>query len=163
KASEFELNADELGALRPAVLLQPVGVDQPYPVVVGTGADGGQKPFLGCAHVGWLRSDSTSSNLQQSGAVAQPIRSHADAVQQGQKKVRDRGVLAVVDVPAGLQAAVSRADDEGGQVVVRVAVAVGDAGAVQDYAAVEQGRVAVLRGLEFGHELREQFHVVSLN
>src|SRR5262249_60494619 len=62
------------------------------------------------------------SNLEQSSAVAQAIRSHVDALQHGQQKVRDGSVLPVVDVPASPQGPVSRADDEHGQPVVRVAV-----------------------------------------
>src|SRR5581483_2594182 len=102
-------------------------------------------------------------NLQQAGAVAQEARAHADAVEQGQEQVRDGCVFAAVDVPTGLHAAVPATDDEGRQFVVRVAVAVGDAGPVQDHTAVEQGRIAVLHGLELGDEPGEQLHVVGLD
>jgi hypothetical protein len=72
QAGQLELHADELGTLRLPVLLEPVGVVQRHPVVVGAGADVGQERFLGSADecsLPILRA-SVTRNLPSAGSLA---------------------------------------------------------------------------------------------
>jgi len=64
-------------------------------------------------------------------------------------------------VPAGLQAAVARADHENGQVVMRVAVAVGNAGPVQDQATIEHRGMAALQQVFTPAMARHEYKILA--
>ena len=81
----------------------------------------------------------------------------------GQVQVRQGRVVAVVDMPAGPQAVIALAHDKDGQPVMKMQVAVGDAGSVHDHRTIEHGGVAFSHRLQPGDELGEETDVVGLD
>ena len=87
--------------------------------------------------------------LQPAGAVAERGNAGADAVEHREEEVVERRLRRQDDVAAGLDRAAAAAGEDDRQVVVPVAVAVGEAAAVHDHAVVEQ-RAGCLRASPSG-------------
>ncbi len=97
----------------------------------------------------WCSSRDASRSLfihRAPGCCPPALRPHPAAIQQGKCKFVTGVSAPQIDVPARAEPAVALADDEDGQAFVRVAIAVGDAGAVDDHGVIEQRAVAVARG-----------------
>ena len=74
-------------------------------------------------------------------------------MQHGNVQIRDRRVEGVLHMTAGVQRAAAFAEQQDRQLVVVVAVAIPDAGAVEEHHVVEQGAVAFFDCLQFGDEV----------
>src|SRR5262245_53741123 len=96
--------------------------------------------------------------FQHAGAVADVGGPRAEPLQHRQPEVVERGLGLAADVAAGLDRPPAAADQQHRQVVVVVAVRVGDGAAERDHAVVQQWAAALLYRLQPAREVGELGH-----
>src|SRR5580658_10741826 len=104
-------------------------------------AESNTMPMGGLAGPGNCMS-SKIQRVQASRGIAEMLDVHTHAVHHRQIEVAHRGFLAVHDAPPRFEVAAAAPGDQGGQVLVQMAVAVGKPRAIHDHAIVEQRPIA---------------------
>src|SRR5690606_30326347 len=119
-------------------------------------AERGTRPALpGAAAAPALREPA-----QRSRRVTDVLRLHADGLHHRREEIRDRRFALIDEMPARPLRTAAAADEQRRQLVVRVVVAVGEAAAVDDQRALEQGLLAVRRALQLVDQLCEELGMV---
>ena len=85
-------------------------------------------------------------HVQLAGGVADGLRRNPDAIQHREEEVGHRGAVFVLDVPPCLHGAAALARDQDREVVVVVAIRIGDTATVDEHRVVEEGAVRLLNG-----------------
>src|SRR5450759_4162126 len=126
-------------------------------------ADCQSAPHADCQSAPQRDSSGQVEAVDFAGGIAEVIGVHAHAIHHTEEEIAHGSFLAIDHAAAGLDGLAGAPGDQRGKVVVGVPVAVGEAGAVDDHAVIEQRAVTFLDRLQLLHPGGELEHVIAVD